>query len=413
MSIIISSSALLRQLLLVATVLPKRAIVPATEYVLLRADVVTCVLTLTAYDLETSVSVQLPLDFTPGTESFDALLPLKPLREVLANIPCQPITLRPGAKPAQLELRIDVPNGRDEAGEALGTGAKYVFSADCAAADYPVVPAAPAPDGRTLLTLPGHLLRTALGYVSSLTGADELRPAMTGVHVVADAAGILFEATDGHRLGQYAPRASTEPGYSFEARSHGDEGIGFILPRRALRALSQLTRDADTVHIFCPLASGPLRVELGAGGPVLTIRPIDEKFPDTARIIPTEFAGGVLTLSQAPMLALLRRLRPFVSPYLKNVALALMPQGASQARAENADDDTQGREPLPGTFAGPAPLQIGFNLNFLSPLLSQLPGPRVQLHLQAKDSQSAVLTGQDGLASPLRYLIMPVMSNKY
>lgn len=391
-----SSSALLRQLKQVAHVVRHNPVLPVLSNVLLAAT--GNELRIVGSDLETTVAVSLPIEGGAG-ETWNICPPLKPLLEVLSNLPDQPITVETGPKPKQLTLRA-VASASDEEHGATG-GASYTFSCEMGA-DYPKTPTV---RDQVQITLPGHLLRTAIAYAGNLMATDQLRPAMMCLHVVADATGACFQATDGHQAVQFDVQAAKEPGYSFT----GKEKKKMLLPKPSITTLKALVKSEDVVTITAQAGWGHARIQLASWGPEVTVRLVDERYPDLAAFIPAQFPGGILTLSRPSAQSMLRRLKPFVGFAIPKVHLCLSGMGG-YAKAFDEGEDTEAREPLPGTFAAGDLKEIAFNIGLLSNVLALLPGPRVRMQFVG-ENKAAVLTS-DGYEG-LRYLLMPVAIRQF
>lgn len=394
---ICSSSALLRQLKQVAHAVRRNPVIPVLSNVLFA--VTNNELRLTGSDLENTVSVSLPVEGGNGG-TWSICPPLKPLLDVLANLPDQPITVEAGPKENQLSIRATSAATAEEGGEVYG-GASYTFGCELGGG-YPKTPAVL---NEVQVVLPGHLLRMVMGYMNDLVADDQLRPAMMCVHLIADAGGARFEATDGHRLGQYDVTAGKEPGYGFT----GAEAKKMLIPKHALSILKALVKAEDVVTITVGAASNQARFQIATWGPEVTVRLVDEKFPNVDNVIPMEFPGGVLTLSRPSAQAMLRRLRPFVGATMKQVHLHLHGTGG-YAQATDLSYETEAREPLPGTLVSGNLKEIAFNIDLLQHIIGLLPGPRVRAHF-TKANHAAVFTS-DGYEG-LRYLLMPVTIGQY
>ncbi len=396
-----SSSALLRYLKTVAPIIKRNPVLPILENALL--SITNNVLTIASSDLGNTITVRLPIE--GDVAEWAACPPIKPLLEVLKNLPDQPITVAFDAETSKLTVDASVEGA--SADEKLH-GAMYTFA--CGKSDdFPETPKVPT---GVAVTFPGHLLRTAFGYTAELVSNDELRPAMMCVCVVASREGVDFLATDGHRLCLYQVEAGKEPGYAYEGKNRKM----LMLPQQAVKMLKALVKHDDEVTVTTG-AEGDDKIcfQIGTYGPELVVRPVDERYPDAYSIIPAEFPGGVLTLARPAARTMLNRLLPFCESYTKRIELHFSGTNG-QARAEN--DDISAREPLPGTFApggkpgtdnGPL-TAIGFNARYLAHLLALLPGPRVRLSFTGP-KKGCLLTA-DGYEG-LRYVLMPVAIKEF
>lgn len=133
--------------------------------------------------------------------------------------------------------------------------------------DYPEFPSGDTP----LATLKGAQLLTLINGVAYAAAAEDSRPVLTGINIVAGNGTITASAADGFRLALRRIAADTQP---FE----------MLLNAGAVRPLRQLCKPDDDVQVF----TGTLQrhLILRSADWTLTCSIIDGKYPDVGRIIP-------------------------------------------------------------------------------------------------------------------------------
>ncbi len=375
---IVSSSALLKVLTPLASVISNNPVVPILENFLF--SIAKGVLTITASDLEVSMVTTLPVE---ATESVALAVPSRRLLDVLKQLPDQPVTFDLDDVTYAIELKTA--NGRFKwAGEK--------------ADDYPKVPAV-LPAVVPALELPSSVLAQAIRKTIFAISGDELRPAMTGVLIQLAATQLTFVATDGHRLLRYR---RTDLGA-------GGAGRDVIVPRKAWGLLkSSLPAEPTVVKVVF----GTSNVLFTLNGLTIVARLIDERYPNYENVIPVS-NPNVMLMSRVELLNSVRRIELMSNRTTHLVRLQLSGSHVVLS-AEDLDFQSEATETLTCQYDG-EDMEIGFSAKFLQELLSNIGSDEVSLALSTPNraglltpASHAKTEGEDVLM-----MVMPFMLNNY
>ena len=284
MKFIVSSSALLKQLLQINGVINANTVLPILEDFLFEVD--KNKLTVVATDLETVMKVHLDVE---ARESGKVCIPAKILMDSLKNIAEQPLT-----------FTIDKNFGI----EITSDNGKYKVMGE----NPDNFPKEPVADDANSFTMTSTALVTAITKSLFAVSNDDLRPAMTGVFFELDQKSLTCVATDAHRLVKYkrtdvsCPKTDT-----------------FIVRKKPLNLLKtalpdnedELTLSYNSNHLF-----------VKHGGTELVCRLIDARFPDYKVVIPVDNPYR-LTVNKGDFQSALRRVSVFSNKSTNQVALTI------------------------------------------------------------------------------------------
>ena len=202
--------------------------------------------------------------------------------------------------------------------------------------------------------------------VSHAVSADESRPALNGICMGADGS---MTATDGHRIA-HAP-------------GDGSGGVAAILHRRAVDIVSRM--DAPTI------AAAGRHMLITSGPTTLTVRAIEEVFPDWRRVVPEH--KPTLTVGNAALVSALRRVGVLGSGKhaLVRVKIADGRMTLDATHPELGDAHAEVECDVTG-----ADVEIGMNPRYMLDALAAVGGETVTLALGDQFAPMLV-TGGDGV----------------
>ncbi len=148
-----------------------------------------------------------------------------------------------------------------------------------AADDYPVMPAI---EGGKKWSIEARVLRASLQQVLVAASSDESRPVLTGVYIHSADKKLYLASTDSYRLAEKTIKNS-----SVEA--------DMLVPASALGDLLRLLTDAEGE---VQVTHDDQQVLFKVGDSELVARLIEGKYPDYAKLIPTNFAHSALLSRQ-------------------------------------------------------------------------------------------------------------------
>lgn len=376
MKFIVSSSVLLKNLLNINGVVATNPIVPILENFLFRIEAGPAsggTLTVTASDLQTTMTTQIPVD---ASENGAIAIPAKLLLDTLRSLPEQPITININTDTFGTEILTD--NGR------------YKLSGENPI-DFPKIPGV---NKNVSVELSSDALLSAINNTAFATSTDDLRPAMTGVFLQLGE-NATFVATDGHRLIRYR-RSDIQT----------NANTSLIIPRKALTLLKSSLPEGAEVKVELSQANASFTF----GPTQLICRLIDERFPDYENAIPTN-NSNVLTIGRADLLNSLKRIMIYANRTTHQIRLS-MKANSLTISAEDLDYSNEANEKLLCEYEGDE-MEIGFNAKLMSEMLSNLSAKMISLEMSAPNRAGLIIPADKEEDEDILMLVMPVMLNTY
>jgi len=372
MKFIVSSVALLKQLQSIQGVLASSNTLPILDNFLF--DVDGKQLTVTASDLETTITATLPVE---AKDKGTVAIPARLLLDTLKTFSEQPLTFSIDSKHFGVELLSDQ-------GKYKMTG----FNGS-------EFPRSPVLEDATTLTMPAGTLATAINKTIFATGNDDLRPVMSGIFFELTPEDVRFVATDAHKLVRYKRTDIQAP-----------KAASFIVPKKPLNLLKNTLASTNAdVTIEFNENNAAFRFD----NTVLVCRLIDGKYPNYEAVIP-KTNPNKLTIDRQIFLSSIRRVSIFANKTTHQVRLHI--NGSQLAiSAEDLDFANEANEKLTCSYEGEE-ITIGFNSRFLMDMLSNIGTEHVMLEMSAPNRAGILLPGEAGeVGEDVLMLVMPVMLN--
>jgi DNA polymerase-3 subunit beta len=371
MKFIVSSSYLLKQLQVLGSVINSSNTLPILDNFLFELDSKT--LTVSASDLETTMSATLEID---STSKGSVAVPAKLLLDILKTFPEQPLTFT-----VEENSTIEISSNSGKYAIAYALGEEFPKSVSL--------------DEPSSTIVPSDVLATAISKTIFAAGNDDLRPVMSGVFFQFSPEGLIFVATDAHKLVKYA-RADVK----------ATQVADFIMPKKPLNILKSIlgTSDADVTIEY-----NDSNATFSFDSYVLTCRLIDGKYPNYEAVIPKENPNKLM-INRVLLLNSVRRVAIFSNKTTHQIRLKIA--GAElNISAEDIDYSNKAEERLTCDYQGDD-MQIGFNSRFLSEMLTNLQSDEIMLEM-SMPNRAGILTPIDGLdeGETVTMLVMPVMLN--
>jgi DNA polymerase-3 subunit beta len=261
-----------------------------------------------------------------------------------------------------------------------------------AAEEFPTVSVADTYPAKVVLSQ--KALKNLLHLVHFSMAQQDIRYYLNGLLLVIDQDSLKAVATDGHRLAFSAVK-STEEGVSINV---GPDRQEVIIPRKAVLELQRLLTDTET----------PVTIEFAANQARFTFNQIEllsklieGKFPDYQRVIPNGHTKHV-SMERELLLSSLQRAAILTTDKFKGVRLTLS-SGCLRVSSTNAEQE-EASEDLEVDYQGD-PVDIGFNVQYLLDVLSNLKNKTVEIALQDPNASALITTAQD---SEFKYVVMPM-----
>ena len=325
-------------------------------------------LAVTATDLEIQITAQGDVAVPEG-DAQAVTLPARKLLDLLR------------ALPEESMLNVDA-----QASKVVVKAGKSRFNLQSMpAADYPRITA--SQDKQQTVQVPQRQLRALFGLVAFAMAQQDIRYYLNGLLLVIDKNSVLAVATDGHRL-SYASLA-LEGEYTHQE---------VILPRKTVLELSRLLADDDAPATIDILTN---QIRFRFGSIELVSKVIDGKFPDYNRVIPSGYTRHI-KLDRAVILHTLQRAAILSNEKFRGVRLVLSADSL-KIICTNSDQE-EAEEELEIQYAG-EPLDVGFNINYLLDVLTNLGASEVIFSFGDANA-SALVTMPE--RSDYKYVVMPM-----
>jgi DNA polymerase-3 subunit beta len=374
MRFIVSSSLLSKNLSALSGVLNTSNTLPILDDFLFELKDST--LMITASDLETTMTVTIPLDKAedPGAVTIPAKILIDTLK-TFADIPVQ-FTIN------KETLGVEI-----SAGEG-----KYKLSGH-KSDEFPV---APELEGTSVVTIDSELLVNAVNKTLFAAGNDELRPVMSGVFFELTPDDITCVATDAHKLVRYKRT-------DFSA----SESASYIMPKKPLNQLKSILSAIE----------GDVSIEYNQTNAVfsfdnvkMTCRLIDGKYPNYEAVIPTDNPNK-LTIDREALLNSIRRVAIFANQSTHQVRFKISGKELILS-AEDIDFSNEAKERLTCSYEG-EDIEIGFNSRFLQEMLNNIGSDEITIEMSAPNRAGIMHPVSGGSENEdILMLVMPVMLNQ-
>ena len=372
MKFIVSSSYLLKQLQVLGNVINSSNTLPILDNFLFELD--NNQLTVSASDLETTMSASLAID---STSKGSVAVPAKLLLEILKTFPEQPLTFT-----VEENSTIEISSNSGKYALAYAPGEEF--------------PKAVQLDEPSVTLVPADVLATAISKTIFAAGNDDLRPVMSGVFFQFSPQGLIFVATDAHKLVKYARTDVT-----------ASEVADFIMPKKPLALLkasmvgttTQVKIDYNEANAFFTFDNVSLICRL-----------IDGRYPNYEAVIPLDNPNK-MEVDRLSFLNAIRRVSIFSNKTTHQVKFRI---AGSQVEisAEDVDYGNDADERLSCSYEG-KDIEIAFNARFIQDMLSNIDSGNVLLELSLPN-RAGLLSSPKAESDPnedLLMLVMPVMVN--
>jgi DNA polymerase-3 subunit beta len=261
------------------------------------------------------------------------------------------------------------------------------------AQEYPLVPEAEQ-DGRHRIET--EVFKTMISQVAFAAASDDARPTLTGVLTRIEDNKMTMAATDGFRLAVKEVELSGAAGDPFEV----------VIPARALTELARIADDKSE-EIYISMPQGRNQVIFDLDNIVLVTQLIDGNFPEYAPVIPQN--SKTRTVLNAGEFAQACKMAEIFAREANHTARVrvepgneLMPGYAtiSATSTETGDNVVQIDAEVEGE-----PVEIAFNVRFMSQVLGVINSPQVLLETNKSTDPGVIRpVGDEGYL----HIIMPM-----
>lgn len=377
---IFNSATMIAALEFAKKAIVKNPVVPIIEGFLI--EVRNGIATITGTTLQTTIRIRVKVETNKNAMPFAFTLPPVAL-PFMKKVELQPLAIEFNKETYSVLI-----TGEEERAKYAGDNPE----------DFPI---APKTEIEILTLQPRHIeeFKDLINY----TTKDELRPAMTAIHVGYREGKLNMVATDGHMLKVVNVPEMDEPGRD-ETLFNMPAPVAAILTGFKIEGpIKVLVGGTDAAYGFTNMSfhfeSKGMQVELIA-------RSIDERYPDYINVIPeAKETDTILTLEKKGFLKALDKAVMFANKTTHQVRLDVK-RGETRLSAEDLDFSHEYNSKVPGIIEQGEGIAIGFNGKFLHKLFESNP-EKVSLTMSAPNKAAVSKSGNSLV------LVMPVMLAQY
>lgn len=330
------------------------------------------ILTITASDLENTLSARVPVTEAEGEGKF--CIDARRLVDLLKEMPDQGITFEINSN---LSVEITYPSGNYSLIALNGN-------------EYPSNKDADDELSKLEFCCPTKQIIDGIDNTLFAVGNDDLRPQMMGILWDIKPDAITFVATDTRKLVRYRNSLSAP----------GVEG-SCILPIKPATVLKNVFAKEESINVTIEPKSATFNSESFT----FNCRFIKGNFPDYNRVIPTNNPYK-LTIDRQSLLCAVRRVGMFVDPGHGLVKFKLTPNEII-LKAQDNNYQTSAWESVPCDFTGDEMI-IGFSAPYLIEIFNTLSTNDIFISLSDPSRPGVFVPSENKEGSDLLMLLMPM-----
>ncbi|MBI3894366.1 MAG: DNA polymerase III subunit beta, partial [Acidobacteria bacterium] len=367
---------LLRELTLSQGVVERKTTIPILSNILLETTGDS--LQMTATDLELGIRNNCPANVK---KSGATTVPAKKLFDYVRQL-------------EEAEVRFKSTESAGGSSMQIVCGRSRVRIAGLSRENFPVLPEFP---GKLAILPPAVLLQMIRKTIFAIS-TEESRYTLNAALLVLKPETMTMVATDGHRLAH----VETDPSLVREGYEGVSGELRVLVPKKAMTELQRLLGEQseeggiefgkDENHLFFRI-----------GSRLLISRMLTGQFPNYEAVMP-KANEQMATIEQTPLTAAVRRVSLFSDERSHAIRFQLSKEELKIVSTGSEVGDSE--DSLPIAYSG-APLQIGFNWQYLLDFLTAAESEKVSLEFKDEQSAGQMRPVPDG---KLRYcyVIMPM-----
>lgn len=248
-------------------------------------------------------------------------------------------------------------------------------------------------DDTKAFQISSSVLIEAITKTSFAITPDEIHPIMNGICILSTDKGLVFVATDGHRLSK------------FTLEKNPNLPHGFVVPVKAANLLKNvLAKEVGNVDVFFDNKF----IIFQAPAYTMISRQIEGVYPKFEAVIPQNFNMSVIVNREA-LISSLRRIQVCATQGNHLIKLRIS-NGAITVFGQDIDFATSGEETLKCSYEGQE-LEIGFRSSFAIDALSNLDCDDVEMRLIDQTRPTVFVPVQKKEGIDCMMLVMPMMLN--
>jgi DNA polymerase-3 subunit beta len=374
MKFTVSSSLLLSRLQMVGKVISSKNTMAILDNFLLQVN--GNQLTITASDLETTLTTSLEIDNQEG--DITIALPAKLLMDSLKEFPEQPLCFDINPENLAVVFRTETGN--------------YNFIGQNGN-EYPKAPA--LKEDNFKCAIDASVLGAGVGKTAFAAATDDLRPAMTGIFFHFSSNGVTCVATDAHKLVRLINNTVTS-----------EKEASFILPRKSANMVKNLVA-SEKGEVNVSFDDKNIIFEMPTYH--MICRQIEGRFPNYNGVIPQNNPHEII-LDRHQFISSIKRIIAFANQGTYLIKLSIT-SGRMTLSAQDIDFSISAQETIPCQFEGES-INIGFKAPLLVDILNGISSDEVRLQLADPSRAGIILPFENEENEDMLTLLMPMLINE-
>ncbi len=235
--------------------------------------------------------------------------------------------------------------------------------------------------------MPQKTLKHLFNQVFFSMAQQDIRYYLNGLLLSIEGNSMRAVATDGHRLAFCETTLETEL-----------PKLDLIVPRKTVLEMMRQLDDSDAI---VAIQASNQMIQFNFSGHTLMSKLIEGKFPDYNKVIPKNHPK-IIDISRTVFQSALQRAAIMTTDKFKGVRL-MLEEGKMIVSASNADQE-EATDELDITYSD-SELDIGFNVNYLMDVLSNLKTDNIQLQFSDSNASALLTLPND---QSFKYVVMPM-----
>jgi len=253
-------------------------------------------------------------------------------------------------------------------------------------------PTLPKSDAASAFSMEAAVLAKMVDKVSFCTSKDETRPSLNGAYWEFAADGMGMTATDGHRLATFRVKGKFKP----------LAGKTMIVPPKALSQVVRAISSEDEAEVKVSVKDN--HVAFFIGSTTINSRLLEGPFPNYKQVIPSD-NDKELSVERSELMAAVRRVAILADAMTHQVRITLTKNKVQLS--VSTPDVGEAKEEIRGSFTSEK-FEVGYNANYVLEVLKHIEGEDVVFLLGSPVGAAVVKAADETEDEEYVCLLMPL-----
>jgi DNA polymerase III subunit beta len=253
-------------------------------------------------------------------------------------------------------------------------------------------PTLPKSDPASAFSIDAEVLGRMVDKVSFCTSKDETRPSLNGAYWEFTAENMGMTATDGHRLATFRVNGKYKP----------LAGKTMIVPPKALSQVVRTIASEENPEVKVSVKDN--HVAFFIGSTTINSRLLEGPFPNYKQVIPSD-NDKELSVSRSELMGAIRRVAILSDAMTHQVRMTLTKSKVQLS--VSTPDVGEAKEEIPGAFTSDK-FEVGYNANYVLEVLKHVEGEDVLFELGSPVGAAVVKADDEAEGEEYLCLLMPL-----